>query len=101
MRGSELFLKQQRFAMCFGMLIDFAIKQGYQITFPGEHVNHIKNSLHFIGLAKDINLFRNNKYLVKTEDYLELGEYWESLGGTWGGRFNDGCHFSIEHDGIK
>ncbi|HAO1973206.1 TPA: M15 family peptidase, partial [Escherichia coli] len=31
------------------------------------------------------------------------GEYWESIGGTWGGRFSraDGNHFSLEHNGVK
>ena len=96
-----LFHKQQKFAVNFAKLINFAIDNGYTITFPPEHEKHIKNSLHYIGLAKDINLFRNGKYLSKTEDYNELGEFWESLGGTWGGRFDDGCHFSIEHNGVK
>jgi hypothetical protein len=102
-RGSELFIKQQRFAMNFANLINYAIEQGYQITFPPEHENHIKKSLHYIGLARDINLFRNNIYLTKTSDYEKLGIYWESMGGTWGGRFKnrDGCHFSIEYKGVK
>lgn len=33
-----------------------------------------------------------------------LGQYWESLGGSWGGRFKsrpDGNHFSLEHDGVR
>ncbi|HBJ0947911.1 TPA: M15 family metallopeptidase, partial [Escherichia coli] len=32
------------------------------------------------------------------------GEYWESLGGSWGGRFKsrpDGNHFSLEHNGVR
>jgi len=100
-RGSEIFLKQQKFALSFAKLIVFAIEEGYQVTFPPEHTNHIKNSLHYCGLAKDINLFKNNKYLTATHDYTKIGEYWESMGGTWGGRFDDGCHFSFEHGGVK
>ncbi|MGO3686517.1 MAG: M15 family metallopeptidase, partial [Proteus vulgaris] len=44
------------------------------------------------------------KYLTATSDYKELGEYWESLGGSWGGRFKtrpDGNHFSLEHNGVR
>jgi hypothetical protein len=62
----------------------------------------MKNSLHYQGLAKDVLLFdSNNIYLSKTEDHKEFGEYWESLGGTWGGRFSDGNHYSIAYGGYK
>jgi hypothetical protein len=57
-------------------------------------------------LAFDINLFKVNAdgsvtYCSKTEDHRPLGEWWESQGGTWGGRFEDGNHYSLEHEGIK
>lgn len=52
-------------------------------------------------LAIDINLFKDGKYLQSTEDHRELGEWWESQGGVWGGRFNDGNHYSLEHNGCK
>lgn len=32
---------------------------------------------------------------------LLIGEYWESIGGAWGGRFNDGNHYSLGHGGRK
>ena len=32
---------------------------------------------------------------------VTLGEWWESQGGTWGGRFRDGNHYGLEHDGAK
>lgn len=59
------------------------------------------NSAHKNKLAIDLNLFRDGIYLVRTDDHKELGEYWESMGGCWGGRFNDGNHYSLEHNGIK
>lgn len=62
---------------------------------------HMPNSLHYIGLAIDLNLFKNGEYLKDTNDHKELGEFWESLGGSWGGRFNDGNHYSLEHNGRK
>ncbi len=103
--------KQRKFAKDFPLLIQYAIALGYEVTFPAEHENHIKDSLHFIGLAKEINLFKEGVYLTETIDHLTLGLFWESLGNTWGGRFSetepgkgdgkDGNHYSIQHGGIK
>lgn len=68
----------------------------------------IARSLHMDRLAIDLNLFRNGKYLNKTEDYRLLGEWWEAqqrvgIQFCWGGRFKmrDGNHFSFEHEGRK
>lgn len=63
----------------------------------------IRNSLHTQRLALDLMLFNKSTgtYLPATEDHRALGEFWESLGGTWGGRFNDGGHYSLEHNGVK
>jgi len=93
--------KQRKFARDFPLLIQYAHALGYEVTFPPEHEKHIAKSLHYKGLAKDINLFLDGEYLKDTEDYLPLGELWERLGNTWGGRFNDGNHFSITHGGVK
>jgi hypothetical protein len=57
--------------------------------------------LHKSRLAVDLNVFRDGKYLTTGEQYADLGEFWESIGGAWGGRFNDGNHFSFEHNGYK
>lgn len=65
----------------------------------------IKNSLHVLGLAVDMDLFLDGKYLTDTADYEELGVWWEQAHPLcrWGGRFKrrDGRHFSIEHNGVK
>lgn len=64
----------------------------------------ISNSLHTQRLAVDFNLFINGEYKTRTEDYRALGEFWESIGGSWGGRFKsnpDGNHFSLEHNGVR
>ncbi len=64
----------------------------------------IANSLHCQRLAVDFNLFINGIYQTDTAAYKPLGEYWESLGGAWGGRFKsrpDGNHFSFEYNGYK
>lgn len=95
-------------------LIQFAYSNGYEMTIGdgyrdprlhgalGVKIGYgAANSCHKIRLALDLNLFRDGKYLTSTEDYRPLGEFWESIGGTWGGRFADGNHFSLEHDGRK
>lgn len=60
-------------------------------------------STHIHGLAADLLLYRNGIWLSKTEDHRVFGLYWETLGDgcSWGGRFDDGGHYSIEHEGAK
>lgn len=108
--------KQRRFTRMIALLIEYAYQQGYELTFGdayrdprvhgavGEKKSYSSaNSLHKERLAVDFNLFRDGKYLTRTEDHRPLGEYWESIGGTWGGRFSspDGNHYSLEHGGRK
>lgn len=106
--------KQRKFTRMIADLIVFAYSRGYELTFgdafrdPRVHGDvgakksySSASSNHKIRLAVDFNLFRGGQYLTGTEDYAELGEFWESLGGAWGGRFNDGNHFSLEHEGRK
>jgi hypothetical protein len=108
--------KQQLFVSLIAQLITWANDKGYRLTFGEAYRTPeqaklnaksgagIANSLHTQRLAVDFNLFVNGEYKTKTEDYLPLGEYWESLGGAWGGRFKsrpDGNHFSLEHNGVR
>ncbi|MEI7159445.1 M15 family metallopeptidase [Pectobacterium parmentieri] len=108
--------KQQRFTQMTARLISWAEENGYQLTFGEAYRTPeqaklnaksgagIANSLHTQRLAVDFNLFINGQYQTQTEAYLPLGEYWESLGGSWGGRFTsrpDGNHFSLEHNGVR
>jgi hypothetical protein len=93
--------KQTLFTKMITLLIQYAEMLGYEIRFAPEHCNHRKLSLHFEALAKDFNLFKDGKYLTRTEDHQKLGEFWEFIGGSWGGRFNDGNHYSLEHGGRK
>lgn len=93
--------KQSRFALCIGKLIVWAYEQGYEITFgdtyPGKH-KHSPYGQHPKGLAIDLNLFKDGKYLTTTEDHAQLGAYYESLDSkaTWGGHWNDGNHYSYD-----
>ena len=57
------------------------------------------NSKHLDSLALDVVLFRNGQPVWDSDDkdLVKLGEFWESLGGTWGGRWGwDGCHFEYK-----
>jgi hypothetical protein len=95
--------KQSKFVKMVAILILFAYEKGYELTFGDAYAKegHRENSLHYIRLAIDLNLFKDGVYLVGTKDHQELGEFWESLGGAWGGRFNDGNHYSLEYQGRK
>ena len=95
--------KQSRFVEMIGRLIQFTYANGYELTLGDGKCSsgHMENSLHYIGLAQDLNLFQDGVFMQNTADHLPLGEYWESMGGSWGGRFNDGNHYSIEHLGRK
>lgn len=113
MPAETLLQKQQRFVALTGKLIAWAYAHGYTMTTAeGERTKDqaaiyaaqgkgSAKSLHLIRLAHDWNIFKDGKWLTSGNDFKDLGEYWESLGGTWGGRFNDGNHFSLEHDGRK
>lgn len=108
--------KQQLFTKLTAQLILWADEKGYRLTFGeayrtpeqaalnAKKGSGISNSLHTQRLAVDLNLFINGVYQTRTEAYAPLGEYWESIGGSWGGRFKsnpDGNHFSLEHNGVR
>ena len=115
--------KQSKFARMVALLIQFAYQQEYEITFgdawafnfwpildlltrflPKKWIKaikarmHSRRSFHYKRLAIDINLFRNGKFLRSTKSHEPTGLFWESIGGTWGGRWGDGNHYSLgEH----
>ena len=106
--------KQRKFTRMIGLLIEYAYQEGYELTVGdayrdprvhgdvGEKKSYSSaNSNHKQRLAMDFNLFKDGKYLTSTEDHRKLGEYWEDIGGSWGGRFHDGNHYSLEHLGRK
>jgi hypothetical protein len=71
---------------------------------PGVRVGYgSANSCHKLKLAIDLNLRRRDEaaMVTKTEDHKELGDWWELQHPLcrWGGRFNDGNHYSLTHDG--
>ena len=100
--------KQSQFARMIPGLILKALEMGYEVTLgdayrdPRVHGAFGKpggygaaKSFHKQRLAIDLNLFKDGKYLEGSDAHLPLGEWWESQGGTWGGRFRDGNHYSL------
>lgn len=106
--------KQSKFARMVARLIDKAHELGYEVTLgdayrdPRLHggigvklgYGHSK-SCHKLRLAIDLNLFKDGEFLQSSDAHKPLGEWWESQGGTWGGRFNDGNHYALEHEGMR
>ena len=96
---------QRKLPPMLAKLIIYAYEQGYELTLGDAmaKTGHRPNSNHYIRLAIDLNLFKDGVYLTKTEEHNLLGEYWESMGGSWGGRFSspDGNHYSLEWQGRK
>lgn len=116
MKTETLRQKQSRFALMVAKLIAQATILGYEVTLgdayrdPRLHgqlgekkgYGHPK-SAHKNRLAIDLNLFKGGAFLGSTDDHKQLGEWWESQApdARWGGRFNDGNHYSLEHEGVK
>ena len=107
---SDLVVAQQKFSGLLGKLLVYIDTTEFKVTL-GEAwrtseqaaINAkkgigIKNSLHCDRLAVDLNFFKDG-LLITTP--LVVAEYWESLGGSWGGRFGDPPHFSLAYGGRK
>lgn len=107
--------QQSLFVKLLPRLIDYAYEQGYEMTLGeawrtpeqakinAESGKGISNSLHIDRLAIDINLFVAGAYVAGSAAHKPLGEFWEKLHPLcrWGGRFNDGNHYSLEWQGRK
>lgn len=105
--------KQALFVRLVALLICEAQMRGYELTFgeayrsPEEAARLAKagkgiaQSLHTSRLAVDFNLFKDGVYLSSSDSHRVLGEWWEAQHELcrWGGRFNDGNHYSLAHGG--
>jgi hypothetical protein len=105
---------QSKFTVQVAKLILKAQELGYEVTLGdayrdprvfgpmGEKKGYGQaNSCHKLRLAIDLNLFVDGEYRTDTEAHRQLGEWWESQGGSWGGRFQDANHYSFAYQGYK
>lgn len=103
--------KQELFSRLYSQHIVWLNAQGYEVRMGDvfAHDGHKENSNHYLKLAGDINLFKDGKFLTKTEEHRESGEKWKSRHPLcrWGGDFSkvtrkkDGNHYSLIHRGRK
>ena len=112
------------YSVCVAELVLYAVSQGYEaaldegterITDKDPTSDHMKGSLHHLGLAQDLLLYLKGVYLTETAQYQFLGLFWKELGVkkglplAWGGDFldkngrpkPDGNHVSLSWMGIK
>lgn len=96
-------------------LIRFAYASGFEVSIEevkrdpriaqlnAESGKGISNSLHLLGLAVDLNLYKQGAFLSQSQDHGALGAYWKTLHPLcrWGGDFTrpDGNHYSISWEG--
>lgn len=102
---SELGDAQRIFTLMIGKLILYIYDIGLEATlgesYDDDNTGHMKNSLHYIRLAQDLNLFKDKKWLTGDEAtywFNKLHDYWELLGGAKRIR-KDLNHFSIAYKG--
>lgn len=100
---------QSRFVRYLGLLIEYAyslpnvemtLGEGYRSDGKG----HMPDSLHYVRLAQDLNLFVGGAYITGDHPvWHKLGAYWKGLDplAAWGGDFKsrDFNHFSVSYGG--
>lgn len=103
------------FSRNLAVLIERAFAMGYEVAIGevsrdprvaqlnAQSGKGISNSLHLIGLAADLHLYRGGRYLAQTDEHAQLGQVWKGLheGNRWGGDFQrkDGNHYSFTWEG--
>jgi hypothetical protein len=107
---SELGDKRKLFTRCIYKLLGVMLEAGYEPMLGKDGLKHMTNSLHYDGLAMDIDLTKNGGYLAKTSDHEVFGNYWEGLDKDcfWGGNGkkedglkHDGNHYAVTMGGRK
>jgi hypothetical protein len=118
---STLGEKQRQFARLIPKLFEKAFELGFEVTLGdgfrdprvfgaiGVRMGYgHPRSAHKNKLAIDLNLYKDLDgdgkldYAELTEQHRPLGEWWEKQhpSARWGGRFQDGNHYSFEHEGV-
>ena len=103
--------QQRQFSAIVGLLLHYLpilssqLGHSYEVTLgdafsKAEFAVHSLNSFHYKRLAIDLNLFIDGIYQTTTEAHKPLGEFWQLIGGSWGGLFprKDGNHYSLNEE---
>jgi len=97
--------KRRQFTIMLARLIIYAesIHFGVAIDYAKRCPNCLigmQNSCHKVGLAADIHLYRNHRYLSSGKHHRLLHDYWDAMGGAE--RItSDMNHYSLEHHGVR
>lgn len=107
---SALVDQQARFLLAACKLIEYATSLGYKVT-GGEFERTkeqaalyvksgkgILSSMHCARRAIDLNFYLDGMLKADKKSLDQVGRYWESIGGVWGGRFkayDDSRHFEM------
>ena len=84
-----------------------SLDKGYELAIDQvmrpDRAGHMRNSLHYIGLAADLNLYVKGVYVSDGAHpaWQEIGQAWIKMDQLcrWGGNFNDSNHVSLAHEG--
>jgi hypothetical protein len=92
--------EQCAFTECLSLLIRQALLLGYRVKihevnrdletqkmYVRDGKSKTLESRHLDKCAVDLVLVKGGLVISAGEEFRPLGEYWESLGGRWGGRF--------------
>lgn len=114
---------QGRFSLALAHIIQRAVELGYVVSVRDVHrsaeeqarmvkegKSKTMKSAHLESRAADLVLYKGGLAITGGEEFRPLGEFWENLGGRWGGRFGledlpkevqdrqlgwDSCHFEF------
>jgi len=77
--------------------IPLMVLSGRRNANVNQEVGGAERSLHLYGLAFDLQVEGLKRDELHPYFWQTLGEWWESLGGRWGGRFSspDSNHFDV------
>ena len=78
-----------------------AERQKELIKSGASQIKNASQGKHVRGLAVDICIMEGRTVTWDFNKYVPLGEYWEKIGGVWGGRWKtirDGVHFEYKEE---
>lgn len=104
--------KQQLFVRLLGVLFHWvgSVHPEWRLTlgegYDDDYKGHATNSLHYIRLAQDLNLFVDGSYITGNHPaWHAIGQFWCGLHEDcrWGGNFSskDYNHVSVTHGGVS